>query len=61
MILGGGTGSDLLLGLLGDNKLNGGTGDDLLVAGSGDNVMVGSGADKFIFTDKFGGHGEASR
>ncbi|ABU73061.1 TPA: calcium-binding protein [Vibrio campbellii] len=58
--LGGGTGSDLLLGLLGDNKLNGGVGEDLLVAGSGDNILIGgSGADKFIFTDKFEGHGEA--
>ncbi|EDP60450.1 calcium-binding protein [Vibrio sp. AND4] len=58
--LGGGTGNDLLLGLLGDNKLNGGVGEDVLVAGSGDNILVvGSGADKFIFTDKFKGHGEA--
>ncbi|HAS6504335.1 TPA: calcium-binding protein [Vibrio parahaemolyticus] len=58
--LGGGTGNDLLLGLLGDNKLNGGVGEDILVAGSGDNVLVGgSDGDKFVFTDKFGGHGEA--
>lgn len=58
--LGGGTGNDLLLGLLGDNKLNGGVGEDILVAGSGDNVLVGgSNGDKFVFTDKFGGHGEA--
>ncbi len=58
--LGGGYGNDTLLGLLGDNTLNASFGDDTLVAGSGKNFMVGGeGSDLFIFTDQFGGHGEA--
>lgn len=58
--LGGGFGDDILLGLLGNNTLNGSVGDDILVAGSGDNFMVGGvGSDVFVFTDKFGGHGDA--
>ncbi len=58
--LGGGFGNDLLLGLQGNNTLNGSFGDDILVAGSGDNFMIGGeGSDLFVFTDKFGGHGEA--
>ncbi|HHF3091912.1 TPA: calcium-binding protein [Vibrio diabolicus] len=59
-LLKGGFGNDKLLGLLGDNKLLGNTGDDILVVGAGDNILVGgSDSDKFVFTDKFGGHGEA--
>ncbi|ADV88362.1 calcium binding protein [Vibrio vulnificus] len=58
--LGGGSGDDLLLGLYGNNHMNGGLDNDVLVAGSGDNVLIGGqGADKFIFTDKFDGHGTA--
>lgn len=56
--LAGGSGNDTLVGLFGNNKLNGGVGDDMLIAGVGNNVLVGAeGSDKFIFTDKFGGHG----
>lgn len=58
--LAGGLGDDTLYGLQGNNTLNGFIGDDVLVAGSGDNFMVGGeGNDLFVFTDFYGGHGEA--
>ncbi len=59
-VLKGGAGDDIVLGLYGDNKLLGNDGDDILVAGSGTNFLVGGeGSDLFIFTDSFGGHGDA--
>jgi Ca2+-binding RTX toxin-like protein len=57
----GGTGDDVLLASHGDNRMHGGADNDRLIIGSGKNVVSGgSGEDKFVFTDKFGGHGNST-
>ncbi|MFN1581172.1 calcium-binding protein [Vibrio rotiferianus] len=57
----GGSGDDVLLASHGDNRMHGGADNDRLIIGSGKNVVSGgSGEDKFVFTDKFGGHGNST-